>query len=492
MKQICLGTLITLLYQGRRRKSDHPRDICAGIFAAYGLDINNFNSGLPSHLKSGHDVTPGELEDAAREMTIDEICDGFKEHVLPLIHDDKRKAVIRAIKDILREDTTITGSTIIGKLPGFEKDNIIKSSSVDEASLIANVVSYAILMTDNKQYQKSIKEINSDYVDSLIKSDDEVHFINPLFNLESSSLLKRTMKDPAFDSVFKQAIAETIPRMSNPTRVCVFYIDPQNCRFKYKSLKDLIINNISNYVYSRASLKQFSDTGTTDRAIGTRAMLKFFNRYGKNAGNVLGEFLLYIFLEQELGAPKIMSKIELDEYDRDVISKCDGVHLLSCDQLGQPFHQLVFGASDIIGDLTTAVDNAFDKIIKIEHNGDNELRMIDSTTQRTIYDPKTTEYMVNLMRPKKGEESIPDMAFGAFLGYTIHLDKPETDSQKYKTAVKNQMIADINAVQPHITELIEKNGLESYSFYFYVLPFNDAPNDKEGIIQDMLTGGGIN
>lgn len=34
MKQICLGTMITLIYQSRRRNTDKVKDICAGIFAA--------------------------------------------------------------------------------------------------------------------------------------------------------------------------------------------------------------------------------------------------------------------------------------------------------------------------------------------------------------------------------------------------------------------------------------------------------------------------
>ena len=68
MKQICPGTIIALIYQSRRRSADKVKDICAGIFAAYGLDINNYNKELPSHLKSGHDPVPKDLEDAARNL----------------------------------------------------------------------------------------------------------------------------------------------------------------------------------------------------------------------------------------------------------------------------------------------------------------------------------------------------------------------------------------------------------------------------------------
>lgn len=73
MKQICPGTMITLIYQSRRRSTDKIKDICADIFAAYGLDINSYNTGLPSHLKSGHGPIPKELEAAARTLSIDVI-----------------------------------------------------------------------------------------------------------------------------------------------------------------------------------------------------------------------------------------------------------------------------------------------------------------------------------------------------------------------------------------------------------------------------------
>lgn len=125
MKRICLGTMITLLYQSRMRSADKIKTVCGGIFAAFGLDIENFNKELPSHLKSGHDPVPGVLIDAARNLSIEDIDRGFEEYVLPLIHNEKHEAVFRAIKDILRDDTTILGTTVVGKMAGFEKDNIL-------------------------------------------------------------------------------------------------------------------------------------------------------------------------------------------------------------------------------------------------------------------------------------------------------------------------------------------------------------------------------
>ncbi len=61
MKRICLGTMITLIYQSRIRRGDTYKSVCGGIFAAYGLKIDNYNKELPGYLRSGHYPAPEEL-----------------------------------------------------------------------------------------------------------------------------------------------------------------------------------------------------------------------------------------------------------------------------------------------------------------------------------------------------------------------------------------------------------------------------------------------
>ena len=491
MKQICLGTIITLIYQSRTRSADTIKSVCGGIFAAYDLDITSYNKELPSHLKSGHDPVPSELISSARSANIDDTAKKIEDYLIPLIHQDKHEHLLLAIKEILREDSSIAGTTIVGVTPGFEKDSIMTQNSFYEAMTLANIITYAITQTENDKCKAAIHEIGKDYVDSFANSKDKVIFLLPQVDNDQVSPLKRTLKDPMFDRLFLKATDMTISALSNPTKASVFYLDPSNCKFRFSGLKDFIINNIGSYVFSRAQIKRITDMTKNPTAIGSRAMLKFMTTYGANAESVLGEILLYIFMEQELDAPKIMSKIEINESNRNSVSKSDGVHLLSIDKAGQPFHQLVFGASDIVGDLQIAIDRAFDKIIAVENNHDSELQMVDNTTQWTIYDPDATDYMVKLMTPQRNGTYKPDMAFGAFLGYTIKLDQSETDSQKYRVAVKEQLKRDIAKVQPYIVKKIQDNGLAGYSFYFYLLPFNDAANERISIIQELLSGGGI-
>lgn len=71
------------------------------------------------------------------------------------------------------------------------------------------------------------------------------------------------------------------------------------------------------------------------------------------------------------------------------------------------------------------------------------------------------------------------------------MDKPESDSQKYRGVIKEQLKRDIANVQPYIIKKIQDEGLAIYSFYSYLLPFNDTSNEKTSIMQELFSGGSI-
>jgi len=163
LKRICLGTLITLLNQSKKRKSDTMKNICQCLFLAYSCD-STFNKDFPGHLRSGHDSVPGNLIEAAWSKNQDDVIKGFQQYVCPLIDDSKKKALVRSIKNVLQDDSIITNECVVGYIPGFEKENIEKHSEFNLASLLANVFTYAIRSVDNKSCADAIKEIPSDFV----------------------------------------------------------------------------------------------------------------------------------------------------------------------------------------------------------------------------------------------------------------------------------------------------------------------------------------
>lgn len=267
MKKLCLGTMITILYQARAKKSDQIRDICRRIFAAFNCSIDAYAKELPSHLKNGHDPVPKDLVDSARDMDEEVVHQGVQKHILEGIATEKRVAIVRAIKDILNDDTVMLTSTTVG-YAGFE------NNTFDEAALLASVLRYSI-SCDNVALKASIKEIGKDYIDGFVGTGEKIFFENTDLEQDDFAPLKRTIKDPRFDRIFKKATEEKIPGMANPTVTSMFYLDPVNCKFRFNDLKSFIIANIGSYVYSRAKVLRIQGTDGNEAAVGAYAMRKF-------------------------------------------------------------------------------------------------------------------------------------------------------------------------------------------------------------------------
>jgi len=183
----------------------------------------------------------------------------------------------------------------------------------------------------------------------------------------------------------------------------------------------------------------------------------------------------------------LLSKVELKTAGNQYVFGSDGVHLLRDNDLtGMPFYQLIFGESKIIGDLKKAIDDAFDSISKAISNPDNELRLVESNIFNESFDLKTTEFVKSLIIPSKRDLSLgADKAFGIFLGYSLGLDASQYSNLEYRKAVANKMVDDIHAQVPYIKQKIASKKMLGYSFYFYVVPFDDASNDRASIINKL-------
>ena len=96
--------------------------------------------------------------------------------------------------------------------------------------------------------------------------------------------------------------------------------------------------------------------------------------------------------------------------------------------------------------------------------------------------------MKKILVPQKGTSVKPDMAFGVFLGYTLDMPGEGMNNNEFRTAVKARLGDDIKKIEPYICDKIRRYGFEGYSFYFYVLPFNDAEEEKKSIIEAVLKG----
>lgn len=487
MKKLCFGTLLNLIYQAKGQGVKY-KSICDAVFRAYGcVDTTNRDKSLPSHLKSGHDNVPPDVIDAARAMPYEGAVIAFDNGVAGLIAEASAKQFIYAVKAVLREDD-VPDDTLIGSVAGFEKSAILARNKFILAPLLASLFRYAIVDVSNTDCVDCLTNFEKNYLTSVDSS--EQLFIDPLPNEEEfeetkSAPLQRTINDGTFGRTFKKVSSVVVAGLTHPSTANIYCADPSNGKLRFNKIKEFLADNIGTYVFSRSKVDSFK--GRPVGAIGTLALIEFKKAYGTSADTVLGELMLYVFLEQELNAPKIMSKIEFSQHTG-LASKSDGIHLLATTEHGRPFNQLVFGASNIEGNLNIAVDRAFDRIVSIEQNTDSEFKTVENTAYGLMFDNSTVEYLRDVMIPRKQFQYNPDMAFGLFLGYSLIIDPPVADPALYRTAAEEQLKRDVESAKNYIADTMKRRKLEGYTFYCYVLPFNDAPAERTSLIDEMLEG----
>ena len=484
MSRLCLGTLINILYYNRNNNVKVDL-VCDSIASSYGVDLSDmYDRNNYDKLKAGRNNTPNEIIDAARSISADKLSNGIKNNILPIIKDSKKEAIILEIRDVLRKDETIDWDATLG-FDGFTKRNICECTHLMFADTLAAVLQYAVMEVANNECQDAIKEIGKEYVESFVVTPGEI-VLDPEAIIITSPLSISSSKE-SFERAFTKIDSLNVMGPVAKSSAHIFCVEMSNQEFRFRRMQDYLFENIGRYVMSRYKVNQLKSEGKAD-TIGLYALREFQNAYKDKSDNVLGEMLLYIFMEQVLGAPKIMSKIELDKVNG-IVSKSDGIHLYSGTFAGQPFNQIVYGAANLEEDLCAAADRALSRILDIKGNRNNELRVVENTVYNNVYDKETTEYIKSMIIPQKGHKPSNDMAFGVFLGYSIDLSK--ADPLTYREDAMMKMKTDIAMLKDYIRNKIISERLNGYDFYIYVIPFNDAEGEKIRLIDEMLNSGGV-
>lgn len=303
--------------------------------------------------------------------------------------------------------------------------------------------------------------------------------------------LSKTLKEAGFDDIFTEVEHTETLGLKNPHQLRMFHLDVMNNAFSFDDMHNFLLKNIGRYVFSRAKMDQFRIEDDLE-VVGAKAiglLRKASNLDNGWISEELGNVLLYVFLEQILGAPKLFNKIELMEYGNLNFLNGGGVHLLSLDDGGPPSYQMVFGKSNIIGDLQDAVGNAFESLKAIRDNASEEMRIVESTVFSQAFDKDTADYLKGIIVPRKKKNGVVDKAFGVFLGYSLGLDAKNYSNTDFRKELMRKMDMDIKAHVACIANKIKESNMETHSFYFYTLPFNDADGEKQSIMKVLLEGG---
>jgi hypothetical protein len=296
-------------------------------------------------------------------------------------------------------------------------------------------------------------------------------------------MLNPTLEDVGFDGVFTEVGNGVTLGLANNNYLRTFHLNAENCAFVFDGLQDFLVDNIGQYIYSRLQIDNFKSDGKI-KTVAYRAvelLKKAYKLDGNSIGDELGDIMLYVLLEKILGAPKLFSKIEMSR-GGDVASS-HGVHLLS---LGDEQHfQMVYGKSRIDGDIKDAIDDAFAYLKKIKEEGLSNYHIVESGILEKSFDKATTDTLKSILIPKKAATVSMNKAFGIFLGYTLGLKTSGLTHDGFLDEMALKMSTDIQAHIGYLVGKIKEAGMESYSFYVYALPFNDA-SEKHSVMNALL------
>ena len=306
-----------------------------------------------------------------------------------------------------------------------------------------------------------------------------------------SAALSKTLKDKDMDRIFAEVPCAEDLGLRKPGQLRLFHLLVRDDKFYHEDLERWLYRNLSRYVFSRAMLEQLKRDDDLDAAIdrAIQTMKENGQPDKKGVGNELGEMLIYAFLEGKLSAPKLMSRVELSTDLSQYRSVCESIHLFSGeDETGAPFNQMVFGTSNIVGEIRYAIDNAFDAIMRIEARSSREIQMVEKTAFDRTFDDSEIAFLRDVIIPAPNAQSKYRTAYGIFLGYSIGAIAREHPEMSYEELVTRKMIADIHKHAQHIADKIKDNGLDDHSFYIYIVPFMDAETNKSEIMDHVMKG----
>ena len=283
-------------------------------------------------------------------------------------------------------------------------------------------------------------------------------------------------------------VNETIFGNANSNMLRLFMLNTENKLFNYDELYDYLLPNIAHYVFSRKTIQTAQLEPRKQMTILVDALghlREITSEKDKGAGGELGEILLYLFLEQDLHAPKLLSKVEMKTNPQDYVKGADGIHFkFRTSESGKKVLQLVIGESKIRNSLESGIKDAFISIDTYLTSNIHDRTLLDTHLMNQIVDEEEANelrsYILSVPRQKK------ETIFVIFIGYSIDYTGEADSNDLYDVKVIQENIKQVLAYKQTILDLIDHYKINNYEFNFYFLPFHNAFRDRKTFI-DQLT-----
>lgn len=304
-------------------------------------------------------------------------------------------------------------------------------------------------------------------------------------------VLPLTVDSNGFDNVFILVNHDFTLDLANENSLNVYHLRTENRKFIYNDLMNFCTGNIIQYIFNRNVVKQAKTIADIQRLYnqGKKKFREMKNVEDKGAGGELGELLLYLLLETQLSAPKLLSKMELKTTGNQYIYGADGVHLyMTKDCNGKPVYQFIIGEAKIKNDILDATRVAFDSIKSSINEVDIETGLISSEILKEVCTKADAEQIRQMIIPSEDSSNkygTYEKAIGIFIGYTGNYEEDISNSA-WNNKLEEKIKVDIERAVKTMKKKISDMELKGYSFYCYFIPFNNAEVDRREILSNIL------
>ena len=447
-------------------------------------DYTNFGK-----IHTGSQNLPTEVINMAKNKNPEEIHRYFIQKVIPCLEEKRKPAAVLGLQNVILKDS-IPDTTDIGTLTNWSKKDLYGKTQFVLSEFLTDVFIYAVTKTDNTKEKSFTKGIKKDFYTVYEGMEDKISFYTPTRSAVTGNL--GITSKGHLGQVIVPVSSERLAVTANHD--CqIFCLKFDDTDFDYNSLWKYLRTNIGYYVFSRLKIDDYMNDPVKMANLTYDAIYELGEaiKAGKvTSGNELGELLLYIFLEQVLNAPKLMSRVELSAHSGYVSSESSGIHLFSSSS-PIPFSQIVLGTAVIEGDVAQAIDDAFRNVKALNGRKKAERRFVEAGIFKQVFDEETYDELEEIILPSDSQKKKPNTAFGIFLGYSIQgVSSARKSVDDYQNDVMAKVKNDLKNCVPLIEDKLVQHGLTGQSVYIYLLPFSDADADKKSIMDNLLLKGG--
>lgn len=279
--------------------------------------------------------------------------------------------------------------------------------------------------------------------------------------------------------------------IENKLEVFVFPINSN--QFDYKVTVDKLLESVADFALSRKTKEYIGKANSMKLSKEVRTK---FKDWKKNTGE-LGEFLLFCFLEGHLGAPKILSKLELKTSSEMYVHGADGLHYL---KLPNGNYQLIFGESKLHKSINTGLREAFKSIRDFKESINSkgqetsgisfERSLMSSNLDRETFSKEEKLFLSSIIYPNQGEDSFNvDDAFGIFIGYEVDFEneRKTLKNEEFRERVEESVKQKIKSQENNIKKYIEEFDLHGHTFYIYILPFSKLDESRKMMLRELIS-----